>query len=693
MVADSQTNTTGWRTVLRRTALCWMLVGCVLLSGAGCSQDRYLKLRKAPRNPLEGPLNLLSRKGPQPTDRTLQTLRRYDLVKLQEDEPAEALAQLQEEIRREPTVDKLHAFAELAYIAGYKADAVGENERALNLYGMAVFHAYDCLFDPLYDSMRNPYDPQFRRACDIYNSGLEAALRLINRNGQLNPGEVVVIDTGTDQVEVDVIVRGPWRPDEFDKFEFVSDYQLTGLKNHHHGYGLGVPMIAIRRSSADPDPQEQYYPTKLSFPVTAFLRINPGTKQDNGKVARRCVLELHDPLDSNVTQVANRLVPLETDLSTPLGYKLQNGQGNDALTLATLGLLKPDATESLQGLYMIEPFDPNKIPVLMVHGLWSSPMTWMEMFNDLLAYPEIRSNYQFWFYLYPTGEPFWVSATQLRNDLADVRSTLDPRGENPVFDQTVLVGHSMGGLLSMMQTLNSGDEFWRLVSERPFDELQAEPDVRESIAQTVFFEPNRSVHCVITIGTPHRGSPFANEYTRYLARKLIHLPSRMLWATQRLMLDNPDFFRDTDLLTISTSIDSLDPDSPIIPAMQSAERAPWVSYHNIVGIVPEDSFLSRFSERGDGVVAFDSAHREDFQSEVVVPSDHTRIHAHPRSILEVRRVLLEHLANVAKVRSGTGSVVVPASSEFPTSSATPNALPDPVPQPSVPQPSVPRTAQ
>ena len=69
---------------------------------------------------------------------------------------------------------------------------------------------------------------------------------------------------------------------------------------------------------------------------------------------------------------------------------------------------------------MVEPYDPNKIPVLMVHGLWSSPMTWMEMFNDLLAYPDIRSNYQFWFYLYPTGEPFWYSANQLRSDLIEV---------------------------------------------------------------------------------------------------------------------------------------------------------------------------------------------------------------------------------------------------------------------------------
>ena len=74
-----------------------------------------------------------------------------------------------------------------------------------------------------------------------------------------------------------------------------------------------------------------------------------------------------------------------------------------------------------------------------------------------------------------------------------------------------------------------------------------------------------------------------------------------------------------------------------------------MSYHNIVGVIPEDSFWRRFSDRGDGVVDFDSAHREDFQSEIVVDADHMTVHAHPRTILEVRRILLEHLSQVRGV--------------------------------------------
>ena len=93
--------------------------------------------------------------------------------------------------------------------------------------------------------------------------------------------------------------------------------------------------------------------------------------------------------------------------------------------MATEGLLNPNHSQSKRGLYMLEPYDPNRIPVLMVHGLWSSPMTWMDMFNDLRSFPEIRERYQFWFYLYPSGQPFWISATQLRRDLVAMRDAFD----------------------------------------------------------------------------------------------------------------------------------------------------------------------------------------------------------------------------------------------------------------------------
>jgi hypothetical protein len=206
----------------------------------------------------------------------------------------------------------------------------------------------------------------------------------------------------------------------------------------------------------------------------------------------------------------------------------------------------------------------------------------------------------------------------------------------------VLIGHSMGGLVSRLQTLESDDAYWKILSDKPFQELEADPETRQRIARTVFFQPNRSVRRVITIGTPHRGSEFANDYTRWLGRKLIKLPKTLIQTKMQVAEDNPGLFRNTELLTISTSIDSLAPDSPILPVMLRSERAPWVRYHNIVGVVSDESWLSRFSEPGDGVVDFDSAHLDEVESEVIVDADHIHVHQHPRAILEVRRILLEH---------------------------------------------------
>ncbi len=612
----------------------------------GCASSSYLSVRRIPRNPLAGPLRLLSRSGPKPTERTTNLIRRYDLEDLQEDDAGAVIAQLQKEIAAEPDTEKLYAFAELAYIHGKKAQAKGDDRLALDMLSASVAHAYLYLFDPQFDRMRNVYDPQFRRLCDLYNTALEDSLRIINEQGRLRPGATFSLESGDQRIDVQIVTSGLWRPEDLEEIEFVSDFEVEGLVNRHVTYGLGVPLIAVRRRDASRDVASTFYPDGMSFPVTAILRaVEQPCGRPGDKRTVTCRLELCDPLASDVVQIAGRLVPLETDLTTPLGYYLDNPEFQST-SIATWGLINPGESDELRGLYMLEAFDPNKIPVLMVHGLWSSPETWTEMVNDLRSLPEIRNRYQFWSYLYPTGQPFWISATQMRSDLQNVRATVDPHGQWPALDQTVLVGHSMGGLVSRMQTMESGDDFWHILSDHPFEELNADNETRDKLARTVFFQANPSIRRVVTIGTPHRGSKFSNDYTRWLGRKLIRLPALLLKTQARIARDNPKFFRNTELLTTTTSIDSLSPNSPILPVMIASQKAPWVKYHNIVGVVSEKKFLGKISEKGDGVVPYDSAHLEDVVSEIVVDADHVHVHQHPRSILEVRRILLDHSAEM-----------------------------------------------
>ena len=617
------------------------LAVCVILVAlfGGCSSNQYIAKRQGPFSGLN-PLHLVSWDEAEPTERTQKLLRRYDLEKVATDT---RLEKLREEIAKEPLPEKIYAFAELAYLEGKRAADNHQESQAVDFYAASVAHAYWFLFDPQYDRSRNPYDPQFRGACDIYNGALEGLLRIAKRNGQLKPGATFTHQTDGQRFEIEIVSRGAWHTEDFEDFDFVSDYDIKGLANRHHTYGLGVPLIAVRRSHSAMEPAEKYYPPGLSFAVTAFLRVTSplGEERQTGQT-KRCVLELFDPLPSKDIDIAGRRIPLETDLTTPLAYFLDNKQFEQQKNIATLAFLTPESTKSLQGMFMVEPYDPQKIPVLMVHGLWSSPITWMDMFNDLRSFPEIREQYQFWFYLYPTGQPFWISARQLREDLATVRRTVDPEGKSVALDQMVLVGHSMGGLVSKLQTIDSGDDYWQLLSDQPFAELKADDQTRDRLASTVFFRPNPSVRCVVTIGTPHRGSDFANDYTRWLGRKFITLPEMMVNATQSLARSNPGFFKNTELLTISTSIDSLAPTSPVLPLILKSPTAPWTKYHNVVGLAEHEGIVKSFVLGGDGVVSYESSHLDNVSSEISVASDHLNIHRHPRTILHVRHILLDH---------------------------------------------------
>ena len=134
-------------------------------------------------------------------------------------------------------------------------------------------HAYLYLFAP-HLAERNHYDPQFRQACDLYNSGLEDLLRIVNKRGRLRPGETFTIDIDGRRLDVAIVLKGLWQAGDFERFEFVSDYEVRGLVNRHVNYGLGVPLIAVRDKHEGQDPVSQFYPPRLSFPVTAILRAS-----------------------------------------------------------------------------------------------------------------------------------------------------------------------------------------------------------------------------------------------------------------------------------------------------------------------------------------------------------------------------------------------------------------------------------
>ena len=118
---------------------------------------------------------------------------------------------------------------------------------------------------------------------------------------------------------------------------------------------------------------------------------------------------------------------------------------------------------------------------------------WTQAVNQLLADPQIRSRYQFWFYLYPTGLPVWWSAANLRSELDRFRTTLDPSHTNPNLNNMVIVGHSMGGLISSLMVRKGGEDLWRQFMVTPPEKLKISRPAKEHLLKIVNFEPREDI--------------------------------------------------------------------------------------------------------------------------------------------------------------------------------------------------------
>jgi pimeloyl-ACP methyl ester carboxylesterase len=435
-------------------------------------------------------------------------------------------------------------------------------------------------------------------------------------------------------------------PETFDSFFFTDDYAVKNLDHSFQTPGVGVPLIALRkfdlRALEARQGEEKFLMPRQVYPMTAV--VTPDLASGGLRLA------LHDPLVERKVEVEGRREPLASDLTTPLVYHFVQ---SPLPILQEIGLLDPQWLEKLAGLYMLHPYEKGKIPVVLVHGLRSSPAAWMKVINDLRGDPAIRDRYQFWLFLYPTGTPFPASAAKLRAKLDELREVIDPGRADKALDRMVLVGHSMGGLISKMMIVQSGGDLWKLVARRPFEELQAKPEHREFLRRIFFFEPHPSIARVVFIATPHRGSELGDQFIGRLADRLIRLPSKLRLLYRELRtLNGPEFFTPEILKGgLPSSIDELRPDNRLLTALARLPRRPGVPVHSIIGQI--DPALP-VEQGSDGVVPYTSSHLDWAESEVVVPGDHG-CQDTPETIGELKRILLRHLAQGAVARRASSS--------------------------------------
>ena len=80
------------------------------------------------------------------------------------------------------------------------------------------------------------------------------------------------------------------------------------------------------------------------------------------------------------------------------------------------------------------------------------------MLNTLYGDPLIRKRYQIWLYIYSSSKPLVFSADEFRGILTETLKKVDPEGRDAALQQMVVVGHSQGGLLAKMVSVDSRDK-------------------------------------------------------------------------------------------------------------------------------------------------------------------------------------------------------------------------------------------
>jgi pimeloyl-ACP methyl ester carboxylesterase len=385
-----------------------------------------------------------------------------------------------------------------------------------------------------------------------------------------------------------------------------------------HRAGLGLPLVA-RIAPEDPNAPVAGYQVPLT--LIALPEVPPSAC---------CETALVDPDRVGTVRTVHGDLPLAMDLETPLAATVATGP---RLGAGIFNLLRPGRFTGRPRIVFLQPFDPDRIPVVLVHGLMSTPRMWEPLVKDLLTDPEIRARCQFWFFYYPTGQPVPLSALQLREALDDAVKF------HGVTQPMILLGHSMGGILSRAQV--SG-----LTLEDAQDLLPAVVSLPESspVRRALVFEPRTDVARAIFLFTPHRGSRLASSGLGAWGIRLIRLPDTLLSELGAVadQLTSPGRPR------LPTSIHGLSPDSPFLGALDRTR--PTVPTHTILGDRGRGDGLAG----SDGVVPYLSAHLPSAESELVVPTGHGGF-AHPQSVAEIKRIIRLALAEEDK-RQAAGSL-------------------------------------
>ncbi|MEZ9746474.1 lipase family alpha/beta hydrolase [Vibrio splendidus] len=168
----------------------------------------------------------------------------------------------------------------------------------------------------------------------------------------------------------------------------------------------------------------------------AFSVINLRDHEDRSTIEVSLTVNESEAPRAFVDRSLSSLLKIELDL-VDIGTVVDLSDPPFEKGNAKLGMWQPLTflLEDNAGLYFLSEYDPNKIPILFVHGINATALDFAPLIQKI-----DQSKYQIWVFNYPSGLSLSLNSKGLNNLLHTVVSEYKNQ-------QLHVVAHSMGGLI------------------------------------------------------------------------------------------------------------------------------------------------------------------------------------------------------------------------------------------------------
>lgn len=423
--------------------------------------------------------------------------------------------------------------------------------------------------------------------------------------------------------------RAGSQPDFYDTLTPANRIKIKGFDKVNVRPGIGGSVVGYRRPTPERRAEDPFMPPHTGYALALAATVKWGSKG-------AATVVLHDLVEEDTIMIDGKRYPLAGDF-TAATATLVNAAPKPVA--GWIGMMRPEKEKQFRGLYSMEPYRDDRIPLILVHGLLSTPGTWREVINAAYADEVIRKNYQVLVFFYPTGYGIPENSAALRADLKAYQELYDPQRRNPKMRKMVMVGHSMGCNLTNFQIRDGGDDLWSKFFTKSAEEMNLDPTAYERLKRNIYFKANPDIARVVFVCGPHRGSPISNGWLGRFGANLIRTPFHVVDQLSGNLLTSTTALGRSVLDEPISSINNLEENSPILVAIldQSAPYKPKI--HSIIG----DRGKGGGTESSDGVVPYWSAHLKEAHTEQFIPTSHTGATNHEMNVEAVRAILYEHV--------------------------------------------------